>query len=60
MLETPVTSGLDSVNFIQMADDIVAVYFHALDPGLIIWNWRTGNEVVVRCVRGAVRRISQN
>ncbi len=34
-------------SFIQIVDDIVGTFFWVHGPGLLIWNWRTGKNVVV-------------
>ncbi|RPD53899.1 hypothetical protein L226DRAFT_469953 [Lentinus tigrinus ALCF2SS1-7] len=33
-------------SFIQIVDDIVGTFFWVHGPGLLIWNWRTGKNVV--------------
>ncbi|CDO78284.1 hypothetical protein BN946_scf184674.g6 [Trametes cinnabarina] len=33
-------------SFIQIVDDVIGVFFWVHDPGLIIFNWRTGKTVV--------------
>ncbi|KAI0668215.1 hypothetical protein C8Q78DRAFT_282410 [Trametes maxima] len=44
-LETPVLASVGS-SFIQVVDDVLGMFFYAFDPGLVIWNWRTGQTVV--------------
>ncbi|KAI0643365.1 hypothetical protein C8Q79DRAFT_978518 [Trametes meyenii] len=44
-LDTPVPASVGS-SFIQIVDDVIGMFFHAFDPGLVIWNWRTGQTVV--------------
>lgn len=34
--------------FIQIVHDVVGMFFWLHGPGLLIWNWRTGNMLVVR------------
>lgn len=35
-------------SFIQIVDDVVGLFFWVHGPGLIIWNWITG-EIIVVC-----------
>lgn len=35
-------------SFIQIVDDVVGLFFWVHGPGLIIWNWITGEIIVVR------------
>ena len=32
---------------IQIVDDVIGAFFLVDGPGLLIWNWRTGKNVVV-------------
>lgn len=32
----------------QIVDDVIGSFFFTDAPGLLIWNWRTGEKVVVR------------
>ena len=47
-LEMLVSDAVSSVNFIQIVDDVVGVFFLAHGPCFVVWNWRTGRQVVVR------------
>ncbi|KAI0370752.1 hypothetical protein BV20DRAFT_1035699 [Pilatotrama ljubarskyi] len=38
-------SQMDS-SFIQIVDDVVGIFFWMHGPGLVIWNWRTGQTMV--------------
>lgn len=44
------TCGLPFVmtnSFIAIAEDVLAIFFWIENPGLIIWNWRSGKLLVV-------------
>lgn len=34
-------------SFIAIAEDVLAIFFWIENPGLIIWNWKSGNLLVV-------------
>ncbi|KAH9913808.1 uncharacterized protein BXZ73DRAFT_55293 [Epithele typhae] len=44
---TPVT--MHSINFIQIADDVIGLFFLAHSPCFLVWNWRTGILAVNCC-----------
>ncbi len=48
-LSVPISSGNYESAFIQIADDVIAMFFWMHDPALVIWNWRTGKVIVVGC-----------
>lgn len=33
---------------VQIADDVVGFWYVGLSPGLVIWNWKTGETLIVR------------
>jgi hypothetical protein len=34
-------------SFVAVADDVIAIFFWVDSPGLIVWNWKTSNMLVV-------------
>lgn len=47
------TCGLPFVmtnSFIAIAEDVLAIFFWIENPGLIIWNWKSGIPLVVSSV----------
>ena len=34
--------------FVQIVDDVVGMFFWVHGPGFVIWNWKTGERIVVR------------
>ncbi|KAL6306507.1 hypothetical protein BKA93DRAFT_729237 [Sparassis latifolia] len=47
-VRAPIPFSLGS-SFVQIVDDIVGMFFWVHGPGLIIWNWMTG-EILVYCI----------
>ncbi|TCD61584.1 hypothetical protein EIP91_008187, partial [Steccherinum ochraceum] len=47
-LQTPVPFQIGNC-FIQIVQDVVGMFFWLHGPGLIVWNWRTG-EALVACL----------
>ena len=52
-LSAPISVHINSC-FVQIVDDVIGMFFWVHGPGYIIWNWRTGEKLIVRtslCLR---------
>jgi hypothetical protein len=43
--------------FIQIVDDVVGTFLWASGPRVIIWNWKTGNLLVVSVITRPLARL---
>lgn len=46
-LETSFWEQMHTISSVQIVDDIVGVFCSAHGPALAIWNWHTGEQLVV-------------